>query len=67
MMMQREDLEVGGLLELTPDPVVVDAADLALVEVRLARVDADDPDAVDVDRPHAGADEVLEMEVADVA
>ena len=67
VMVQHEHLQLRGLLELTADPVVVHATDLALVQIRLARVDPDDANALDVVRPHAGADQILEMQVADVA
>ena len=46
MVVQHEDLEVGFLAELLLDPAVAPAADLAVVKVRLGRVDRDDGHAV---------------------
>ena len=48
MVVQREDLQLGGSLELLADPVVSLAADLALVQVGLARVGAHDADPGDI-------------------
>ena len=59
--------QLGRCGELLPDPVVPLPADLALVDVRLARVDAHDPDRADVCRPVPGADQLFEVHVPDVA
>ena len=67
MVVQREDLQVAGRRELLHDPVVLLAPDLALVEVGLARVHAHDADAAHVAHPAPRADQLLEVEVADVA
>src|SRR5262249_17740677 len=49
------------------DPGVAAAADLSVVEVRLGRVDGDDGDAVLAENRIPGAEELLEMDVADVS
>ena len=49
------------------DPGVAAAADLAVVEVGLRRVDRDDRDAALAQHRVALAEELLEMDVADVA
>src|SRR5919106_1839479 len=67
MMVEREDAEVGVRLELLADPRVAAAADVAVVEIRLGRVDRDDGNPVDVHDGVALAEELLEMEVTDVA
>ena len=64
--MEDEDPEVGRLDELLLDPAVAAAADLAVVEVGLGRVDGDDGHAVDVQDGVPVAEVLLEMDVADV-
>ena len=44
----------------------MDATDLALVEIGLTGIDADDAHAFHVVGPHTGTDQVLEVQVADV-
>ena len=66
VVVEDEDAEVGGLGELLLDPRVAAAADDAVVEVGLGRVDGDDGDAVHVQRAPALAEELLEVDVADV-
>ena len=63
MVVQDEDLEVGGSVEPLADPPVALAPDLALVEVGLTRVDPDDANTVDVGGPVRGTDQLLEVEV----
>ena len=68
VMVQDEDPQVGvGLGELLLDPAVAAAADLAVVEVGLGRVDRDDGDPLTPDDRVACAEQLLEMDVADVA
>src|SRR5437867_439652 len=67
VMVQDEDLQRRGSGELVADPVVVDPPHLTLVQIGLARVDADDPDVAEVVGPHPRSDQILEVEVADVA
>ena len=66
MVVHDEDAEVGGRRELLLDPGVTAAADLAVIEVRLARVDRDDRDAVHMQRGVALAEQLLEAQVADI-
>ena len=66
MMVEHEDPQVGGRLELLFDPAVAPAADLPVVEIRLRRVDGDDGHAVHAQDGVAVAEELLEMDVADV-
>ena len=65
--MEDEDAEVGRLGELLLDPGVAAAPDVPVVEIRLGRVDGDDGDAVHVQDGVALAEELLEVDVADVA
>ena len=53
--------------ELLLDPAVAAAADLAVVEVGLGRVDRDDGGRADAEHRVAVAEELLEVDVADVA
>ena len=67
VVVEDEDLEVGRLLgELLLDPAVATAADLAVVEVGLARVDGDDRDAALPEHRVPLAEHLLEVDVADV-
>ena len=66
--MEHEDPQLRGLRgELLLDPRVAAAADLAVVEVGLGRVDGDDRDAVLAQHRVALAEEILEVDVPDVA
>src|SRR6266516_7726735 len=67
MVVEREDLEIGRSGELLADPVVAVTPDLSFVDVRLARVHADHANPPHVPGPVALPDQLLEMEVADVA
>ena len=67
VMVEDEDAQVGGVGELLLDPLVAPAADLPVVEIRLGRVDRDDRDAVLAQHRAAAAEEVVEVDVADVA
>ena len=64
--MEHEDPQVGGAAELLLDPAVPSAADLPVVEVGLRRVDGDDGHAVHVQHGVPFAEQLLEMDVADV-
>src|SRR5215510_16250974 len=67
MVVQDEDLQIRVLVpKLLLDPSVTPAADLPVVEIRLGRVDRDDGHAVEVEHRVARAEELLEMDVADV-
>ena len=68
VVVEHEDPEVrrlGG--ELLLDPRVAAAPDLAVVEVGLGRVDGDDRHAVLAQHRVAAPEELLEVDVADVA
>src|SRR5918999_3124124 len=65
--MQDEDAKVGRGRELLFDPAVTATADLTVVEVGLRGVDGDDGDAVHFHDRVALAEQLLEVEVADVA
>ncbi len=66
--MEHEDAQVGRLLrELLLDPRVAAAADLAVVEVGLRRVDRDDRHAAGAQHRVALTEELLEVDVPDVA
>src|SRR2546423_3332890 len=71
MVVADEDPDVGRALEPFFDPAVVLTTDLALVEVRLRRVDGDERDVAAGElapKPRvASAEGVLEVEVADRA
>ena len=64
--MQDEDAKARLVGELLLDPPVAPAADLAVVEVRLRRVDRDDGDAVLPQHRVPVAEQLLEVDVADV-
>ncbi len=64
--MDDEDTQVGRFGELVFDPPVTAAADLAVVEIRLGRVDRDDRDAVQAQDGVPVAEELFEVDVADV-
>ena len=66
VVVEHEDAHARGPGELLLDPAVAAAADLAVVEVGLGRVDRDDGDAVLAEHRVALAEELLEMDVADV-
>jgi hypothetical protein len=66
-MVEDEDPEVGRGRELLLNPRVAAAADVPVVEVGLARVDCDNRYAVEVNDRVALTEELLEMDVADVA
>ena len=65
--MEDEDAQVGRSRELLLDPAVAAAADLAVVEVGLARVDRDDRRRGRREHRVPVAEELLEVDVADVA
>jgi hypothetical protein len=67
MVVADEDPQVGGSFEALLDPGVAAAADLAVVEIGLGRVDRHHSDAADARHGIAVAEELLEMDVADVA
>ena len=68
MVVQDEDLHLGGLGgELLLDPAVPAAPDLAVIEIRLARVDRDDRDRALAEHGVALAEHLLEVHVPDVA
>ena len=67
VMVQDEDAQLGRLGgELLLDPPVAPAPDLAVVEVRLRRVDGDHRDAALPQHGVPVPEELLEMDVADV-
>src|SRR5207244_9747503 len=66
MVVHDEDAEVCRIRELLLDPAVAPTSDLAVVEVGLGRVDRDERDAVPAQHGVATAEEVFEMQVADV-
>src|SRR5205809_7702103 len=67
MVVAHEDAQVRWWSETFLDPGVTAAPDLAMVEIRLRRVDGDDGDAADAGDRVAVAEELLEVHVADVA
>ena len=67
MVVEDEDAEIGRLGELLLDPAVAAAADDAVVEVGLRGVDRDDRHALDAEDAPALAEQLLEVDVADVA
>ena len=67
MVVQDEDLQLGRLGELLLDPPVATPPDLAVVEIRLARVDGDDRDRALPEHRVPLAEHLLEVDVADVA
>src|SRR5438477_6209683 len=68
VVVQDEDAEIGRLGgELLLDPAVTAAADLTVVEVGLGRVDGDDGRPAAPENRVAVAEQLLEMEVADVS
>ena len=67
VVVEDEDAERGRPRELLLDPRIAAAADLAVVEVGLGRVDGDDGHAPDVQHRAAVAEHLLEVDVADVA
>ncbi len=67
MVVEDEDTELGRLGELLLDPPVAAATDLAVVEVRLGRVDGDDRDPVLAQDGVAAPEQLLEVRVADVS
>ena len=64
--MADEDPQARVRSELLLDPAVAAAADLAVIEVGLGRVDRDDGDRADAEHGVAVAEQLLEMDVADV-
>jgi hypothetical protein len=68
MVVEHEDPQEGLVgAEALLDPLVAPAADQAVVEVGLGRVDREDRDAVQVELGAALAEQLLEVHVADVA
>src|SRR5919204_407983 len=67
MMVQDEDPQIGVLVrELLLDPAVPAPPDLTVVEIRLAGIDGDDGDTTLPEDRVAIAEELLEVDVADV-
>src|SRR5439155_277582 len=66
MVVADEDAEIGRCREALFDPGVAPSTDLAVVEVRLCGVDGDDSDPADAHHGVAVAEELLEVDVADV-
>ena len=66
MVVHDEDPQIGVIGELLLDPAVATAADLPVVEIGLRRVDGDDGDIAEPKHGIAIAEELLEMDVADV-
>ena len=67
VMVEDEDPQVGLVRELLLDPAVTPPADLSVVEVGLGRVDCDHRHGADAQDGVALAEELLEVDVADVA
>ena len=67
MVVQNEDPQVRRSRECLLDQAVAAASDLAVVEVGLGRVDRDDRRRPDVEHRVPLAEEILEVDVADVA
>ena len=67
VVVDDEDAQVGRVGELLLDPAVAPAADLPVVEIGLGRVDGDERDAVRAQHGVAVAEQLLEVDVADVA
>src|SRR3990170_1778749 len=67
VVMQDEYLQVRLDLEPLVEPLVALAPDLALVDVGLARIHANYAYTLDFHVPTSGADQLLEVQVADVA
>ncbi len=67
VVVEDEDAQLGRRRELLLDPLVAAAADAAVVEIGLGRVDRDDRHAADLQHGVALAEELLEVDVADVA
>ena len=67
MVVQDEHPQVRRSRERLLDHAVAPTADLAVVEVGLARVDRDDRRPTDVEHRVPLAEQVLEVDVADVA
>ena len=65
--MEDEDADVGRIGELLLDPGVAPAADLPVVEVGLGRIDGDDRHPFLAQHRVALAEQILEVDVADVA
>src|SRR5262245_39530777 len=66
VVVEDEDAQPRVVVELLLDPPVAAAADLAVVEVGLRRVDGDDRHRVLAEHGVALAEELLEVDVADV-
>ena len=67
MVVERDDLELGGLLEPLLDPVIAVAPDAPAVEVRFGGVDPEKVHPAESDLRLAGAEQRLEVDLADVA
>src|SRR5690242_15644856 len=67
MVMADEDAQVCRSLKALLDPRIASSPDLAMVEIRFRGVDGDDRDAVDTLDGVAVAEQLLEVDVADVA
>src|SRR5262249_57004266 len=67
VVVAAKDATVGRFGEALLDPPVAPAPDLAVVEVRFGRVDGHNRDATDLDERPPVAEELLEVDVPDVA
>ena len=67
VVVEDEHAQLGPRRELLLDPLVAAAADAAVVEVGLGRVDRDDGHRTHLQHRVAVAEELLEVDVADVA
>src|SRR5947208_8351930 len=65
--MTDEDAQIGRLGEALLDPAVAAASDLAVVEVGLRRIDGDDDHAADAADGVPRPEQLLEVDVPDVA
>ncbi len=66
VVVHDEDAQLGRGLELLLDPPIAPAPDLSMVEVGLGRVDADDRHVVLAQHRVTVAEQLLEVDVADI-
>ena len=67
MVVEDEDAQLGRLGEFGLDPAVAAAADLAVVEVGLGRIDRHHGHPALAQHRVPGAEQLLEVDVADVS